>query len=153
MWHPTNEVWLPINKHPGYQISNLGRVRKKNKTYRRRANSTIPEYSYCKGRLTPDGYHRVSVHCQYLHVAHLVLDTFVGPRPAGMQCDHVNRIRDDNRMINLRWVTRLENQRNRVWSTEARAAIGRAAKNRSKNRVREKNGRFVKSSQDFHVSL
>ena len=46
-------------------------------------------------------------------VHRLVLEAFVGPCPDGYQCDHINRIRDDNRLENLRWVTPKENQANR----------------------------------------
>ena len=35
-----------------------------------------------------------------------------GPIPDGMYIDHINHKRDDNRLVNLRLVTRIENQRN-----------------------------------------
>lgn len=47
-------------------------------------------------------------------VHRLVLEAFAGPCPPGMQADHVNRNRADNRLSNLRWVTREEQNRNRV---------------------------------------
>lgn len=40
---------------------------------------------------------------------HMVLLAFVGPRPAGMECRHLNGIPDDNRIENLAWGTRKEN--------------------------------------------
>lgn len=39
----------------------------------------------------------------------LVLETFVGLRPEGMECCHNNGIRTDNRLENLRWDTRKNN--------------------------------------------
>ena len=45
--------------------------------------------------------------CRMVH--RLVLETFVGPRPAGMQCRHLNGNSLDNRVENLAWGTRHEN--------------------------------------------
>ncbi|EPN1930163.1 HNH endonuclease [Cronobacter dublinensis] len=62
------------------------------------------------------GYRRVSVriegktHMLYAHrVAFIIAN---GGIPTGMQTDHINGIRDDNRLINLRAVTPQENQHN-----------------------------------------
>jgi len=40
----------------------------------------------------------------------LVLFAFVGPRPEGMECLHLNDDPSDNKLINLKWGTRAENQ-------------------------------------------
>jgi len=39
----------------------------------------------------------------------LLLETFVGLCPKGMECRHLNGIRTDNRLSNLAWGTRSEN--------------------------------------------
>jgi DNA-binding transcriptional regulator YiaG len=44
----------------------------------------------------------------------MVLETFVGPRPAGMECCHANDTQSDNRLSNLRWDTHKENCRDRA---------------------------------------
>lgn len=44
-------------------------------------------------------------------VHRLVLETFVGPCPEGMECCHDNGIRTDNRLENLRWDTRKNNHK------------------------------------------
>jgi len=41
-----------------------------------------------------------------------IATAFHGKRPPGLECDHINRNRGDNRAGNLRWVTRSENRRN-----------------------------------------
>jgi len=45
--------------------------------------------------------------------------------PKGKQIDHINRVRDDNRIVNLRVVTHRENSQNRV-KVERRVAHGEA---------------------------
>lgn len=42
-------------------------------------------------------------------VPHLVLEAFVGPRPAGMESAHENGNPADNRPDNLRWATHVDN--------------------------------------------
>jgi hypothetical protein len=39
----------------------------------------------------------------------LVLTAFVGPRPDGMECRHLNGVRADARLENLAWGTKAEN--------------------------------------------
>lgn len=49
---------------------------------------------------------------RYVH--HLVLLTFVGERPRGFECRHLNGIRTDNRPQNLRWGTRIDNVKDKI---------------------------------------
>jgi hypothetical protein len=42
-------------------------------------------------------------------VGWIVLEAFVGPRPANMECLHGNDVKDDDRLTNLRWGTRQDN--------------------------------------------
>ena len=44
-------------------------------------------------------------------VHHLVAFTFIGPRPKGLEIDHVNGDKTDNRACNLEYVTHAENVR------------------------------------------
>jgi hypothetical protein len=50
---------------------------------------------------------------QELYAHHLVLETFVGPCPTGMECRHLNGDRSDNRLANLCWGTKVENAADR----------------------------------------
>jgi len=68
-------------------------------------------------RITPivnkTGYHRVKIshdgHVASVFVHVLVLTTFVGPCPDGMECRHLDGIRANNRLDNLAWGTAKEN--------------------------------------------
>lgn len=53
-------------------------------------------------------------HLVYRKVHHLVLEAFVGPRPAGMECCHNNGDWRDNRLENLRWDTHKANSEDRI---------------------------------------
>ena len=44
----------------------------------------------------------------------LVLETYVSQRPRDMECRHLNNNPTDNRLENLRWGTKKENQHDRV---------------------------------------
>lgn len=64
------------------------------------------------GSNNSNGYRTVGVNGKRHRVHRLVAETFI-PNPDNKSfVDHINRIRDDNRVENLRWVTRSENERN-----------------------------------------
>jgi len=54
-----------------------------------------------------DGPRDIKVHT-------LMLETFVGPRPDGMQCRHLDGDKTNNRITNLTWGTGVENQHDRI---------------------------------------
>jgi len=94
-----------ISGFPNYEITKDGRI-----------------WSLYLGRwLNPGtnsgGYKQITLvqnreqHSKKVH--RLVLETFAGPCPEGTECCHNNGIRTDNRLCNLRWGTRLENNRDK----------------------------------------
>lgn len=108
------ETWRPL---PGYEdmydVSDLGRVRSwlaPGKSTKRRQ---VPEIRIPVMNKR-NGYYYVTlsrrgekVRLRQVHA--LVLEAFVGPRPDGMECRHLNGNPEDNRLINLAWGTGSEN--------------------------------------------
>lgn len=114
------EQWRPIAGYEGiYEVSDHGRVRSLDRVglmspgsprrYRGRVMSLSKHRSgHLKVLLQDRGSNR------YVQVHVLVLETFVGPRPVGMEGCHGPGGILDNRVINLRWDTPRANQLDRV---------------------------------------
>lgn len=108
----TTERWAPVPDFPGYEVSDLGRVRSVDRVITCKDGRT----QRWPGRLlTPspnsrDG--RVYVHLagRTRLLAAVALDSFVGPRPPGMECCHRDDDQSNNRLENLRWDTSTENK-------------------------------------------
>ena len=73
-------------------------------------------------------------------VHRLVLETFVGPCPEGMQCCHNNNIRDDNRLENLRWDTPRNNEKDKL----QHGTYGRFGMQNVNNKLTELQVRIIK---------
>jgi uncharacterized protein (DUF433 family) len=98
-----SEEWRAVpDFEDRYEVSNLGRV----KSFARRRERILkatPCCGYLQVGLSEDGQ------VTYKKVHALVLTAFVGPCPEGMESRHLNGDRQDNRLINLCWGTKLEN--------------------------------------------
>lgn len=114
------EEWRPVVGFEGlYEVSNHGRVRSLARLVPARGQADHPVRARMrKLALTANGYLSVSLwkknkhHGIFVHV--LVLEAFTHPRPPGMQVAHWDGVRTNNRLENLRWATRSENERDRV---------------------------------------
>ena len=101
------EIWKDIEGYEGlYQVSNLGRVKSlhysKEKIIKLRKNKS----GYLEANLCKEGKVKIMM-------AHrLVANAFISNPKNKEQVDHINTIRDDNRVENLRWATRSENINN-----------------------------------------
>lgn len=113
------EQWKPIPGYEGYyEISNTGLVRscaryvvKGNFAASFLAGKPKPtvkgKNGYMMAQLSKDGVNKTySVH-------RLVLRAFIGDPPHKYEACHNNGIRDDNRLENLRWDTRVNNFKDR----------------------------------------
>lgn len=111
-----NEVWKDIPHYEGlYQVSNIGRVKalprvRENHTHGR----WIQPEQIMATRLNKDGYEFLCLtgrngKRKAERVHRLVALAFI-PNPDNKpEVNHINCVRDDNRVENLEWVTREEN--------------------------------------------
>jgi len=113
----TMETWLPIAGYPDYEVSDQGRVRSLDR-YVKFANGSgrtalglilkpwkhMGDYQAVGLRPTKK---RFLIHA-------LVLEAFVGPRPEGMVCCHIDGNPANNHVSNLRWGSYSENNHDLV---------------------------------------
>jgi len=118
------EEFRDIPGFPGYRVSNLGNVESCH-TRRRVAGvkGTIAAMTSNWHRMTTTGHGdhghvlmtlRKDAKAHYVGLHVLVLIAFVGPRPPGMECRHLNGNAGDNRLDNLKWGTRSENRKDAI---------------------------------------
>ena len=101
------EIWKNIEVDIGpYSISNCGQV-KNYKTGRILKSKIINKYGHLSVNLSKNGITKT------YRVHRLVLEYFIGPCPVGMECRHLDGNPHNNRLDNLKWGTRTENQQDR----------------------------------------
>lgn len=115
------EVWKDIPGYEGrYQASSLGRIRSVDRIVKQKtANGRICDRFLRGTILKPTKFNYQFVHLGRCtgrkKVHHLVLLTFIGPKPFQKACGaHLNGIRHDNRASNLTWCSNKENHSHKL---------------------------------------
>ena len=98
------EIWKDIENYEGlYQVSNLGRIKSIRKMKKQNILKLGTRNTYNVINLMKNGKARS------FQVHRLVAKAFI-PNPENKpQVNHINGVKNDNRLENLEWVTRSEN--------------------------------------------
>jgi len=104
-----SEIWKSIEKYPGYEVSNLGRVRSYwHNVYGLQAEPVRilainrKHYFYVRLAKRSGGADTKLVHC-------LVAEAFIGPRPDGEVVRHLDGDKYNNMLNNLAYGSTFEN--------------------------------------------
>lgn len=93
-------------RHPvftEYQFSTMGRVM---------GPRRLLKLGWAHGYRTWTGYLNRKAHTKVVH--RTILELFVGPCPEGMVARHLNGVSHDNRVTNLAWGTKAENEADKI---------------------------------------
>lgn len=104
-WAKIHYTWRMHPKYSDYWISSHGEVK--------RVSRASPE-KIIKQRLRADGYLDVRIKIEKnrwrsVKVHTLVLEAFIGERPDGMECRHLDGMANNNKLSNLEWATHSKN--------------------------------------------
>jgi hypothetical protein len=118
------ERWLDVPGYEGiYEVSDAGRIRSVPRVTaqgRIVVGKILSQFPNQRGRLMVTLQRDGAKHTQLVH--RLVLKTFVGPCPAGMEACHNDSDRTNNALSNLRWDTPNNNWADRRALHAVRAA-------------------------------
>lgn len=139
-----SERWADVLGYGGlYQVSDQGRVRQGKGIHSRMLKQTKTDVGYLVVSLAEDGIFKR----KYVH--RLVADAFMPDHAMGLEVNHINGDKTDNRLVNLEWVTHKENQQHALnvlkrWHHK---------RNLSTRRLTDEDVRTIRSSNETQRSL
>lgn len=105
------EIWNKVRNYENYEVSNLGGARSLNYMH-------TGKIKLLKLNLQKTGYLQVTLYKNKKPITYkvhrLVWEAFNGEIPEGMQVNHINEVKTDNRLENLNLMTPKENSN---WGT------------------------------------
>lgn len=114
------EFWKPILQFEGYEVSSSGKVRSLDRKIKRTNHKgTVHLKTYfgklLKSKVNRNGYEEINLwieNKQYtLSVHRVVLETFKPLFGYGLEVNHKNGNRLDNRLENLEWMSKSDNHK------------------------------------------
>ena len=119
---------MEIIDYQNYLIYNDGKVQ--NKKTKRYLKPITNRSGYLYVNFSKDGKRKT-------HRIHRLVGLHYIPNPENKRCiDHINRIRTDNRVENLRWVTHSENSQNQGVRKNNKLGIKNISYNKINNRYK-----------------
>ena len=116
-----DEIWKPVVGWEGfYEVSSIGRVKSVDRFVKRGDKKMHVKELVLKNTLDSKGYYMVALcdkergSMQKARVHRLVAEAFIKNPYDKPHIDHINTIKTDNRVQNLRWVTYKENANNPI---------------------------------------
>jgi len=155
------EIWKDIEGYEGrYQVSNLGRVKSLNyrHTDQERILQPIPfSHGYLVVNFLKNKKHKTFL------IHRLVAQSFI-PNPDNKpQVNHINGVKTDNRVVNLEWVTPLENTQHAIktnlfmnggqYNYRAKFTNEQVKKIREEYIPRDKNHNMIALAKKYKVSV
>lgn len=95
--------WRKVPGFERYEVSDRGDIRRPGHRQGRYLKPVPQHNGYLRVRLYLD----LQPYNRFVHT--LVLSAFVGFRPEGLQCRHLNDVKHDNRLKNLAWGSSKQN--------------------------------------------
>ena len=77
-------------------------------------DSRLNKWTNRKYTLSETGYYRVDIRRKTLFVHNVITLCYLGMKPEGYQTDHINNNPLDNRLQNLQYLTKIDNDRKRL---------------------------------------
>lgn len=150
------QKWVSVPGFEGkYEVSDQGNVRSLRRVIKRRDgfSQSAPGRMLKPYPLPHSGYLQLTLgdggKGRRYYVHRLVLEAFVGPAPEGHEACHNNGVPSDNRLENLRWGTRGENNRDAV----AHGTHGKSRKTHCPRGHRLKEPNLVPSRKPHRICL
>ena len=141
------EIWKTIKDYEGYQISNFGNVKSLSKKIKCKGSFRVTKEKILKLKKTKQGYVSVQLKNKGTHflIHRIVALHFINNIENKPQVNHINGIKNDNRVENLEWCTRSENQKHAYENKLQIPSLHRRAygENQGLSKLKEKDVVFI----------
>nr|DAE40822.1 MAG TPA: endonuclease [Caudoviricetes sp.] len=102
----------------------------------RNGNTIRRNYVAGSSKGNNDGYRQVGIKGKIYQEHRIIMMLCFGHIPENAEIDHINHVRDDNRLCNLRFVTGSENNRNKSVSSRSTTGVTGVTFDKNRNKYR-----------------